>query len=74
MISDHEIAKQVIDVLDDCSSRINETIRLVQDHCSDEEFSSYRMAAGFIMGRIYTDIVAHIHHLHPDLEPPELRE
>lgn len=74
MIHDKEIAKQVIDVLDDCSSRINESIRLVQQRCSEEEFAKYRKAAGFVMGYIYTEVVAPLHHKHPELEPPELRE
>lgn len=74
MIKSYDIAKEVIEVLDDCSSRINETIRLVQEKCSDEEFQAYREAAGFVMGYIYTDVVAPIYKEHPELEPPELRE
>jgi hypothetical protein len=73
MIRDHDIAKQLIDTLDDCSERINETIRLVKEKCSDEEFQSYRKAAGFVMGYIYTDVVASLYKEHPDLEPPELK-
>ena len=73
MIHDHDIAKQLIDTLDDCSERINETIRLVQEQCSEEEFQAYRKAAGFVMGYIYTDVVASLYKEHPDLEPPELR-
>jgi len=74
VIHDHDIAKQLIDTLDECSERINETIRLVQEKCSDDEFQAYRKAAGFVMGYLYTDVVAPIHKEHPDLEPPELRE
>ena len=73
MIRDHDIAKQLVNTLDDCSERINETIRLVQEKCSDEEFHTYRRAAGFVMGYIYTDVVAPLYKEHPDLEPPELR-
>lgn len=74
MVHDHDIAKQLIDTLDGCSERINESIRLVRDKCSDEEFLLYQKAAGFVMGYIYTDVVAPIYKEHPDLEPPELRE
>jgi len=73
MIRDRDIAKQLIDTLDDCSQRINETIRLVQENCSDEEFRAYRKAAGFVMGYIYTDVVAQLYKEHPDMEPPELK-
>lgn len=74
MIKNEDIAKEVIEVLDDCSSRINETIRLVQGKCCDEEFQAYRRAAGFVMGYIYTDVVAPLYKEHPNLEPPELRD
>jgi len=74
MIKDFDIAAEITGVLDDCSSRINETIRLVQEKCDDEDFKNYRKAAGFVMGYIYTDVVAQIYKDHPDLEPSELRE
>lgn len=74
MIENRDTAKQVIEVLDECSSKINETIRLVQENCSNEEFEKYRRAAGFVMGYIYTDVVAPLYHKHPELEPPELGE
>ena len=73
MIVDKEIAKRVVAVLDECSERINETIRDVQRACSDEEFKQYRQAAGVVMGYIYTDVVAPLHKQHPELEPEELK-
>jgi hypothetical protein len=72
MIKNYSVAKELIEVLDDCSSKINETIRLVQEECTDEEFQVYRKAAGFVMGYIYTDVVAPLYKEHPELEPPEL--
>ncbi|MDX1914884.1 MAG: hypothetical protein SFU55_04805 [Methylophilus sp.] len=74
MINDYKIAIDVLNVLDECSEKINETIRLVQNQCSQEEFEAYRNAAGFVMGYIYTEIVAPLHHKHPSLEPDELRD
>lgn len=74
VIQDHAIAKQVVGVLDACSKEIDATIRLVQENCTTEEFEAYRKAAGFVMGYIYTEVVAPLHHAHPDLEEPELRE
>lgn len=74
MIRDEKLAKEIVAVLDDCSARLNESIRLVQQKCGQEEFEAYRRAAGFVMGYIYTDVVAPIYKVHPHLEPPELRE
>ena len=59
--------------MNECSAKLNETIILVQDNCSDDEFIEYRKAAGFVMGYIYTDVLRPIYKQHPELEPPELK-
>ena len=74
MIEDEKIAKEIIAVLNDCSSKLNESIRLVQQKCTHEEFQNYRRGAGFVIGYIYTEVLAKIYHKHPQLEPPEIRE
>lgn len=74
MILNDEIAKQVDEVLIRCSSEINETIRLVQEKCSKEEFDDYRKSAGYIMGLIFLDLREKIYKLHPDIAPEELKE
>ena len=73
MIRDKEIARQVIAALDEASSVINESIRLVQNRCSNEEFAAYRKAAGFVMGYLYTDVLTPLYKQHPSLDPPELK-
>ena len=73
MIKDEETARQVIAALDEASSVINESIRLVQNRCSNDEFAAYRRAAGFVMGYLYTDVLAPLYKQHPSLEPPELK-
>lgn len=73
MIRDRALAKQLIEVLNDCSNKIDKSIVLVQEKCTDEEFIAYRKAAGMVMGYLYTDALAPIYKQHPDLEPPELK-
>ncbi|MCO7223204.1 hypothetical protein [Pleionea sp. CnH1-48] len=73
MIKDKELAKKIVAVVDECSKQLNSTICEVKDNCSKDEFNSYRKAAGFVMGYIYTDIVAPIYSKHPELEPDELK-
>lgn len=73
MIRDRKLAEQLIDVLNDCSNRMDKSIRLVQEKCSEEEFIAYRKAAGLVMGYLYTDALAPIYKQHPELEPPELK-
>lgn len=73
MIKNRDLARQVIDALDESSSVINESIRLVKERCTEEEFVAYRKAAGFVIGYLYTDVLAPIFKQHPDLEPEELK-
>lgn len=74
MIENEQIAKQLVDTLNECSRLLNESIRMVQTKCSDAEFQAYRTGAGRVMGYIYTDVLAPIYHKHPKLEPPIIRE
>lgn len=74
MIHDKEIAKQINDLMERCSSELNESIRLVQQKCTAEEFAAYRQGAGMVMGYIYTDVLAPLWKEHPELEPTGLQE
>lgn len=74
MITNIELAKELLEILDDCSNRINESIRIVQQKGAAQEFASYRKAAGFVMGYIYTEVVMPIYKDHPELEPEELKK
>jgi len=73
MIDDLELAGRIVASMDGCSNTVNEMIALVQERCSDAEFQAFRKAAGRVMGYIYTEVVAPLHHRHPELEPPEFR-
>ena len=53
----------------DVSRQLNQSIRLVRDSRPDNEFQAYRRAAGFVMGRIFTDIIKPIYRTHPQLIP-----
>ena len=39
------------------SERIYESIRLVQEKCSREEFKTYRLAAGKVMGEMLLEVM-----------------
>jgi len=69
MIHRHEIASQINSLMLEISNRVNESIRLVQAECSDEEFKAYRRAAGYILGYAYTDVLVPLYEHHPDLKP-----
>jgi hypothetical protein len=56
----------------ECSARINDSIRLVQENCSPDEFKAYRLAAGRVMGEILMEDMNPIYQDHPDLKPEDL--
>ncbi len=74
MIKNKKIAKDIINGLLDCSGDINELILKVKSNCSNEEFESFRNASGFLLGYMYTEILASLYHEHPGLEPEDLRK
>ncbi|MBK9266949.1 MAG: hypothetical protein IPM54_45140 [Polyangiaceae bacterium] len=55
------------------SGKLDRSVQLVKDTCSEEEFIDYRTAVGTIMGEMYTEIMWPIFHDHPDLEPEEMK-
>jgi hypothetical protein len=63
---DHETARRIEGILVDCSKRVDETARLVREHCEAEEFKAYRKAAAQAMGALL-DLREPIYREHPDL-------
>ena len=72
MIHDKELAKRMLDVMYAISDQVNESIREVQQQCTEEEFKAYRRGAGRVMGYAFTDVMTPIYLEHPDLKPAGL--
>jgi hypothetical protein len=72
MIKNQDVAKQISDLMVELSQRINDSIILVQEKCSEEEFVTYRRAAAQVLGGIYLDIMTPVYLLHPSLKPEGL--
>lgn len=70
---DRETAKKLIDMMRDCSKKLDDVIVLVTDECPEEEARKFRGAAGNIMGHIFVDLLDPVYREHPELEPEELR-
>lgn len=70
--------KDVADVINrlmvDYGAKLNESVRLVMETSSAEEFETYRTAVGQIMGTMLIDIMNPIYREHPELKPPELED
>ena len=56
------------------SGQIDESIRLVMDNCSEEEFKSYRNATSIILTDILEEVLNPIFGVHSDLIPQDLRK
>lgn len=69
MIHDKNIAKRMLNLMDAISIQVNESIREIQEQCTEEEFRAYRRGAGRVMGYAYTDVMVPIFEEHPDLKP-----
>jgi hypothetical protein len=73
MIKDKEIAGKINDLMLDYGWRIDETIALVKQYCSKEEFEAYRNAAGKVLGEMLLEVMNPIYKEHPDLKPKGLK-
>ncbi|HEX4267793.1 MAG TPA: hypothetical protein VHY36_07905 [Steroidobacteraceae bacterium] len=73
MIENGRIAKQISDLMLEFGARLNESVLLVKNGCSEEELDVYRSAIGEIMGNMLTEIMNPLYKRHPTLKPKELR-
>ena len=69
MIKNADTAKKVSELLLQCSSKFNESARLVQVEASDEEFKRYRRAVGAVMGELLFEVLKPLYSEHPELKP-----
>lgn len=68
-----EIAKEVNTLMLEFSARLNDSIRLVQQSSSKDEFENYREEVSKLMTIMYLDIMKPIHQRYPELEPDALK-
>lgn len=68
-----QVAEQVPALMLEYSGKLDQSVQLVKDTCTEEEFLDYRKAVGRIMGEMCVEIMWPIFHEYPDLEPDELK-
>ncbi len=66
------IAEKISCLMVEYGAKLDDSVRLVMDNCSNEDFETYRHAVGEIMGTMLTDIMNPIYREHPDLKPKGL--
>jgi hypothetical protein len=70
---DQEVAHQISSLMLEYFAKLNASVQLVQERCSDEEFKDYRRAIGLILGEMTTEVMMPLYRKHPELEPPEFK-
>ena len=72
MIKDKKVAQQISVLMLKTQSEISDSIFLVKDDCSKEEFEAYRKGCATVLGSILLDILNPLYAVHPDLKPKGL--
>ena len=72
MIRDKAVASEVSKLMLDYGAKLDESLHIVKERCSPEEFTEYRKVVGKILGEML-DVMNPIYIQHPDLKPPELK-
>lgn len=67
---DKETAREIHATLIDVCQRLDGTIVLAKQRCSEEDFKKYRRAVGAVMGEILLEILNPMYVEHPELKPP----
>jgi len=68
-----ETARIIVDMMQDITARLNNSIYLVMEAADEDEFRRYKVAIGQAMGGIFLDIKSPIFEQYPDLTPVGLR-
>jgi hypothetical protein len=67
-----ETAEAVSKLMLEYGAKLDDSVRIVMESCSKEDFQTYRRAVGKVMGTMLTEIMNPIYREHPDLKPKEL--
>ena len=67
-----DVAEMISKLMLECGAKLDDSVRLIMESCSREEFEAYRSAVGQIMGTMLLDVMNPIYREHPDLKPDEL--
>ncbi|ANB73836.1 hypothetical protein [Paraburkholderia phytofirmans] len=72
MIGDNDVAAEVSDRLLAATRLMDESIALVQQRCSDDEFKAFRAGTGKAMGYLFAYVLRELWLEHPCLAPEGL--
>jgi hypothetical protein len=73
MIENEGIAQQVSELMLEYGARLDKSVALIKEHCSEQELQIYRRAVGTIMTDMLLQVMNPIYARHPGLKPKELK-
>ncbi len=63
-----EIAQKISDELNDILGRLDSSVKLVMDECSEPEFHGYRSAIAYVMAAVI-DVTNSLYQKNPEVKP-----
>jgi hypothetical protein len=69
MISDPDNAKQVIDTMNDIGDRLQASMAIAVEKCSQEEFQAYKKTVGRLFFAILEEVLEPVYDSNPSLKP-----
>lgn len=72
VIREKEAASQVSALMLEFGAKLDKSLELVQERCSNEEFEAYRNVVGILLTEMLTGVMNPLYAQHPDLKPKEL--
>ena len=71
MIKDDAIARTALDMMNNAHKLLMDSLRLVQEKCSDEERKEFQTGMAHVLGRLFFLLMEPIYREHPSLAPPD---
>lgn len=69
MIDNPEVAKQISELMMDIFTRLVDSCRMVEEHCSSDEYAAYKKATSRLAASIVFDVMEPLYEKHPGLKP-----
>jgi hypothetical protein len=71
MIKNPETARRVLELLEESSSKLTDSLETAHESCSEEEYMAYLGEVSQVLGRIFYLILDPIYREHPGLVPAD---
>lgn len=71
MIQNKKVAKHIGKLMGDITSQLNDSLILVQEECTDEEFKLYRDGVAHILGVMLVRVMNPLYMENPDIKPDD---